>query len=49
MEQALEQDHMTTIKLHASVRNRLAKHAKKDQTYENLIIQLLDKVEQVSE
>ena len=45
MEQALEQDHMTTIKLHASVRDRLAKHARKDQTYEALIIQLLDKIE----
>jgi len=50
MEQALEQqDHITTIKLHASVRDRLAKHARKDQTYENLIIQLLDKIDQVSE
>ena len=45
MDQALEQDHMTTIKLHASVRKRLAKHATKDQTYEALIIQLLDKIE----
>jgi hypothetical protein len=42
-------DKVTTIKLHASVRKRLAKHATKDQTYEALIIQLLDKVEQVSE
>jgi len=41
----LEPDHMTTIKLHASVRKRLAKHAAKDQTYEALIIQLLDKIE----
>ena len=49
MEQALEQDHMTTIKLHASVRDRLAKHARKDQTYEALIIHLLDKTELVSE
>jgi len=48
MEQALEQDHMTTIKLHASVRKRLAEHARKDQTYEALIIQLLDKIELVS-
>jgi len=40
-----EQDHMTTIKLHASVRNRLAKHAAKDQTYEDLIVKLLDKIE----
>ena len=44
-EQALEPDHMTTIKLHASVRKRLAKHATKDQTYEALIVQLLDKIE----
>ncbi len=44
-DQALEQDHVTTIKLHASVRKRLAKHATKDQTYEALIIQLLDKIE----
>ena len=49
MEQALEQDKMTTIKLHASVRIRLANHARKDQTYEDLIIQLLDKTELVSE
>ena len=49
MEQALEPDHMTTIKLHASVRKRLAEHAKKDQTYEALIKQLLDKIELVSE
>ena len=41
-------DHMTTIKLHASVRKRLANHARKDQTYEALIIQLLDKIEGVS-
>ena len=45
MEQALEQDHMTTIKLHASVRDRLAKHARKDQTYEALLVQLLNKIE----
>jgi len=48
MSQELEQDHMTTIKLHASVRKRLAEHARKDQTYEALIIQLLDKIELVS-
>ena len=48
MEQTIEQDHMTTIKLPASVRKRLAEHAKKDQTYEALIIQLLDKIELVS-
>ena len=41
----LEPDYMTTIKLHSSVRKRLAKHATKDQTYEALIIQLLDKIE----
>ena len=41
-------DHMTTIKLHASVRKRLAGHATKDQTYEALIIQLLDRIERVS-
>ena len=46
-DQALEQDHVTTIKLHASVRKRLAKHATKDQTYENLITQLLDKIDKV--
>ena len=45
MEQALEPDKMTTIKLHASVSKRLAKHATKDQTYEALIKQLLDKIE----
>ena len=38
-------DYMTTIKLHSSVRKRLAKHATKDQTYEALIIELLDKIE----
>ena len=38
-------DYMTTIKLHSSVRQRLAKHATKDQTYENLIVELLDKIE----
>ena len=38
-------DYMTTIKLHSSVRKRLAKHARKDQTYENLIVELLDKIE----
>ena len=48
MSQELEHDHMTTIKLHASVRKRLAEHARKDQTYEALIIQLLDKIELVS-
>ena len=36
---------MTTIKLHASVRNRLAKHGTKDQTYEDLIVKLLDRFE----
>ena len=41
-------DKMTTIKLHASVRKRLAGHATKDQTYEDLIIQLLDRIERVS-
>ena len=41
-------DYMTTIKLHSSVRKRLAKHATKDQTYENLIVELLDKIEAVS-
>jgi len=44
-EQALEPDKMTTIKLRSSVRIRLASHARKDQTYEALIIQLLDKIE----
>ena len=38
-------DYMTTIKLHSSVRKRLAKHATKEQTYEALIIELLDKIE----
>ena len=38
-------DYMTTIKLHSSVRKRLAKHATKDQTYEELIVELLDKIE----
>ena len=38
----IEPDHMTTIKLHSSVRKRLAKHARKDQTYEELIVELLD-------
>jgi len=42
-------DKMTTIKLHASVRKRLAGHATKDQTYEDLITQLLDKIDKVSE
>ena len=41
----LEHDKMTTIKLHASVRDRLAEHARKDQTYEALIVQLLNKIE----
>ena len=44
-----EPDKMTTIKLHASVRKRLAGHATKDQTYENLIVQLLDRIDKVSE
>ncbi len=44
-----EPDKMTTIKLHASVRKRLASHATKDQTYENLIVQLLDRIDKVSE
>ena len=44
-----EPDKMTTIKLHASVRKRLAVHATKDQTYENLIVQLLDRIDKVSE
>lgn len=38
-------DHMTTFKLHASVKSRLAAHGKKDQTYEALLVQLLDKIE----
>ena len=38
-------DYMTTIKLHSSVRKRLAKHATKDQTYEELVVELLDKIE----
>ena len=38
-------DYMTTIKLHSSVRKRLAKHATKEQTYEALIVELLDKIE----
>ena len=41
----MELDKMTTIKLHASVRDRLAEHAKKDQTYEALLVQLLNKIE----
>ena len=49
LEQVQEPDKMTTIKLHASVRKRLAGHATKDQTYEDLIIQLLDKIDKVSE
>ena len=44
-----EPDKMTTIKLRSSVRIRLASHARKDQTYENLIVQLLDKIDKVSE
>ena len=38
-------DYMTTIKLHSSVRKRLSKYATKDQTYEALIVELLDKIE----
>ena len=38
-------DYMTTIKLHSSDRKLLAKHATKEQTYEALIIELLDKIE----
>ena len=44
-----EPDKMTTIKLRSSVRIRLASHARKDQTYEDLITQLLDKIDKVSE
>ena len=40
----IEADHMTTIKLHSSVRKRLAKHARKDQTYEELVVELLNKI-----
>ena len=43
-----EPDKMTTIKLRSSVRIRLASHARKDQTYEDLITQLLDKIDKVS-
>ena len=49
MSTVLEPDKMTTIKLHSSVRQRLAQHAHKDQTYEGLIISLLDKTDKVSE
>ena len=43
-----EPDKMTTIKLRSSVRIRLASHARKDQTYENLIVELLDRIDKVS-
>ena len=47
MSTVLDLDKMTTIKLHSSVRQRLAKHAHKDQTYESLIVSLLDKTDKV--
>ena len=34
----------TTIKLHVTTRQRLAKHGTKDQTYDDLINDLLDKI-----
>jgi len=34
----------TTIKLHVTTRQRLAKHGAKDQTYDDLINDLLDKI-----
>lgn len=49
MSTVLEPDKMTTIKLRSSVRQRLAKHATKDQTYESLIVSLLDKTDKVNE
>ena len=35
----------TTLKVKMTTRNRLAKHGSKDQTYDNLVNELLDKVE----
>jgi hypothetical protein len=35
----------TTLKVKMNTRDRLAKHGSKDQTYDNLINELLDKVE----
>ena len=35
----------TTLKVKMNTRDRLAKHGCKDQTYDNLINELLDKVE----
>ena len=35
----------TTLKVKMTTRNRLAKHGSKDQTYDNLINELLDKVD----
>ena len=35
----------TTLKVKMTTRNRLAKHGSKDQTYDNLVNELLDKVD----
>jgi len=35
----------TTIKLKSNTRNRLAKHGAKDQTYDDLVNEMLDKIE----
>ena len=46
MEQVLEtQIKQTTIKLKSNTRDRLAKHGAKDQTYDDLVNEMLDKIE----
>ena len=35
----------TTLKVKMTTRDRLAKHRSKDQTYDNLVNELLDKIE----
>jgi hypothetical protein len=46
VEQVLQtQIKQTTIKLKSNTRDRLAKHGSKDQTYDDLVNEMLDKLE----
>ena len=43
--ECIEDAKFTTIKLKTNTRNRLAKHGKKDQSYDELVNVILDKIE----
>ena len=45
-EQLIVDDRQTTIKLKQSTRDRLQVHGRKDQSYDDLVNEILDKIEE---